>query len=111
MVQPERLGSGGGRPSGGAGVSRRGALRHLALLGALAGLPWDQSQAEVAPLPDLDWLKTDPERFWAAIRADQFLLANGRVFLNPGSLGVAPRPVVQAVIASLQRGAEYATDD
>ena len=92
-------------------VSRRGALRQLALLGALAGMPWNETRAELPALPNRGWLNTDPERFWAALRSEQFLLPEGRVYLNPGSLGVAPRPVLQAVIASLQRGAEYATDD
>ena len=39
------------------------------------------------------------------------MLPEKRIFLNPGSLGVAPRPVLHAVIASLNRGAEYATDN
>jgi isopenicillin-N epimerase len=91
--------------------SRRGALRQMALLGALAGIPWKEARAEAPALPNRDWLKSDPERFWAGLRTEQFLLPEERVFLNPGSLGVAPRPVLQAVIASLERGAEYATDD
>lgn len=92
-------------------VNRRGALRRLAAFGALAALPWEQAQASAPPLPDREQLKRDPEEFWARLRAEQFLLQDQRIFLNPGSLGVAPRPVLEAVSASLQRGAEYATDD
>jgi selenocysteine lyase/cysteine desulfurase len=44
------------------------------------------------------------------VRRGQFLLPKGRAFLNPGSLGVMPRPVMQAVFESLQRGAVYATE-
>ena len=92
-------------------VSRRGALRHLAILGALAGIPWEQAQAELPALPSQSLLATDPERFWTVLRAEQFLLGDRRIFLNPGSLGVVPRPVLQVIVASLQRAAEYATDD
>lgn len=59
-------------------------------------------------VPDL--LATDPERYWSRLREEQFLLAKDRVFLNPGSLGVMPRPVMQAVVDSLTRGAEYRSD-
>jgi selenocysteine lyase/cysteine desulfurase len=46
-----------------------------------------------------------------AVRHEQFLLDDARIFLNPGSLGVMPRPVLQAVIDSLTSGAVQATDE
>jgi selenocysteine lyase/cysteine desulfurase len=83
----------------------------LALTGALAVVPWCEILAEDAPWPDSALLQSDPERFWSALRAEQFLLDDDRVFLNPGSLGVAPRAVLQAVFDSLNRAAKYATDE
>jgi isopenicillin-N epimerase len=91
--------------------NRRHALSQLALLGAWLGVPWERGRAETTTLPDRSLLQTHPERFWERLRAEQFLLQPDRRFLNPASLGVMPRPVLQAVFASLTRGAEYATDD
>ena len=92
-------------------LSRRGLLKQLALAGALAGIPWRKALAQPAALPALELLRTDPEQFWLRLRKDQFLLPEWRLFLNPGSLGVMPRAVLQAVINSLTLGAEYPTDD
>ncbi|MBI2929063.1 MAG: aminotransferase class V-fold PLP-dependent enzyme [Verrucomicrobia bacterium] len=92
-------------------MSRRDALRRFALAGALAGIPWSRALAQPAPLPGRELLRENPEQFWLRVRREQFLLPEWRVFLNPASLGVMPRPVLQAVVDSLTRGAEYATDD
>lgn len=62
------------------------------------------------PLPDATLRVRDPEAYWTRVRREQFLLPDDRAFLNPGSLGVMPRPVLNAVFESLARGAEYATD-
>ena len=86
-------------------------MRHLALFGAFAGISWEKAEAQASALPERTWLKTDAERFWDAIRADQFLLGDRRIFLNPASLGVAPRPVLQSVRVSIERAAEYETDE
>jgi isopenicillin-N epimerase len=74
-------------------------------------MPWDEAMAQTLALPSREWLTKDPERFWNTLRSEQFLLADRRIFLNPGSLGVVPRPVLQAMVNSLDRGAAYATDD
>jgi selenocysteine lyase/cysteine desulfurase len=93
-------------------LSRRDALQQLGWLGALAGLQgWSEERAHATPLPDDTSFSRDPERYWALLRSDQFVLADDRIFLNPGSLGIPPRPVLEAMIASLHRGAEYATDN
>lgn len=55
-------------------------------------------------------LNRDPDRYWTRIRSQQFLLPEWRVFLNPGSLGPMPRPVLKAVFDSLTRVAEFASD-
>lgn len=62
------------------------------------------------PLPPANLLATDAEAYWSRIRREQFLLAEWRAYLNNGSLGVAPRPVVQAVADFTQSGATLSTD-
>lgn len=61
---------------------------------------------EIPPLPD-------PSRddYWNRLRDEQFLLPPWRAFLNNGSVGVTPRPVLKAVTDGLETAAEYATDD
>jgi selenocysteine lyase/cysteine desulfurase len=77
---------------------------------ALAGLP-AAAAARVQPLPEARLLERDPEAYWNRIRDEQFLLPGWRAFMNNGSLGVAPRPVVRAVTDYLERSAGLAMDD
>jgi selenocysteine lyase/cysteine desulfurase len=53
----------------------------------------------------------DPESYWKRVRREQFYLPEWRIFLNNGSLGVAPKPVVKAVSDYLTRGATLASDE
>lgn len=92
------------------GLNRRGLLRRLAAASMFAGFAFQPEELEAGPLPSPDLLKRDPDRYWSRIRSQQFLLPDWRVFLNPGSLGVMPRPVLKEVIESMTRVAEYATD-
>jgi selenocysteine lyase/cysteine desulfurase len=70
------------------------------------------ASAGAAPsLPTVSLREKDPERYWLKIRKDQFYLPEWRAFLNTGSLGVAPRPVVQAVTAFQELDASRAPDD
>ncbi len=62
-------------------------------------------------LPPADLLKQDPELYWKRIRSEQFLLPEWRIFLNNGSLGATPKPVVTAMEEHLTRGAGYVTDE
>jgi len=126
------------KPPARSALSRREALGRLAWTGTGMGAAWSAGMARaraatptpspasgsppaksqgigtsigaVEPLPDVALRRSDPERYWTRVRRGQFLLPETRAFLNPGSLGVMPRPVMQAVFDSLQRGAEYATD-
>ena len=91
-------------------MKRRDAIRYTGYAAAMFGLSPDVN-ASAPPMPDRSLLASEPERYWARIRSEQFLLPDWRAFLNNGSLGVAPKPVVMAVSDSLSRGASLTTDD
>ena len=52
-----------------------------------------------------------PETYWKRIRDEQFLLPDWRAFMNNGSLGITPRPVLKAVIDYLSQAAALLNDD
>jgi isopenicillin-N epimerase len=83
-------------------MQRRRALRTIA--GALAALP-AAAFVKVTPLPDAALAARDAERYWSRIRKDQFLLPEWRHFMNNGSLGVTPRPVLRAMCDFAERAA------
>jgi len=74
----------------------------------LAGLT--AARASAALLPDHSLFNKDPEAFWQRVRADQFLMPAWRTYLNNGSLGVAPKPVVDAVSNYTARSAGLPVD-
>ena len=86
-------------------VSRRELLRSLAYSAALFGLPAAAATEDAPELPGTALLDGDAERYWSQLRAEQFLMPGKRAFLNTGSLGVAPRPVVEAISDYLQQAA------
>jgi selenocysteine lyase/cysteine desulfurase len=94
-------------------MNRRQAIQHLAAAAAVCGLPLRSAFAAQAGPSAGAFKLPDPNSkdFWHRLRAEQFLLPEGRAFLNNGSLGVTPRPVLQAVVQFIERAAEYATDD
>jgi len=77
---------------------------------ALFGLP-AASKAGTKPLPDAALAGRSPEAYWRRVREEQFLLPGWRAFMNNGSLGVAPRPVVDAVSEYLNRSAGLLLDE
>ena len=82
-------------------MNRRG------VLGAMAGF----AAGAAAELPNEALFRRDPEQYWLQLRASQFLLPDWRIFLNNGSLGVAPQPVVRAVEAYERAGASRIGDE
>lgn len=62
----------------------------------------------VLPLPEDSLFRTDPERYWEKIRQEQFVLPEWRAYLNTGSVGSAPKPVLKATAEALEKGASYA---
>lgn len=75
------------------------------------GVPATDRAKAAASLPDDGLFKKDPEGYWKRMRTEQFYLPDWRVFLNNGSLGVAPRPVLKAVEEYLERGAGYVGEE
>lgn len=92
-------------------MNRREALKNSALAAALFGLPLQRTALAATSLPDRSLLDRDPETYWRRIRDEQFLLPGWRVFLNNGSLGIAPKPVVAAVTEYLNRSAALQVDE
>lgn len=86
-------------------INRRELLRNATYAAALFGVPASAATHTAPPLPANDLLDRDPEAFWKKIRNEQFLLPGWRAFLNNGSLGIAPRPVLDAVVDYLSRSA------
>lgn len=78
---------------------------------SLFGVAAQGMAADIRPLPDPALLDKDPEKYWLQVRREQFLLPGWRAFLNNGSLGVAPRPVVRAVTSYLETAAALVHDE
>lgn len=85
--------------------------RRHALLQAAALFGVSSLSSPAKPLPEDALLTRDPEKWWLRLRREQFLLPDWRAFLNNGSLGVAPRPVVDAVAQFLTQSAGLASDE
>jgi selenocysteine lyase/cysteine desulfurase len=92
-------------------VTRREILRNSTYAAALFGLPASAATSTAPPLPGNDVFERSPEAYWTKIRDDQFLLPGWRAFLNNGSLGIAPRPVVNAVTDFLNQSAALDKDE
>jgi len=86
-------------------MTRREMFKNAAGAAALFGLPAQKFAKAATPLPDGSLFDHDPEAYWTKIRDEQFLLPHWRVFLQNGSLGVAPKPVLEAVVDYLTRSA------
>jgi selenocysteine lyase/cysteine desulfurase len=86
-------------------MNRRELLKNSALAAALVGLPVPRAGVSVKPVPERSLLERAPEAYWRRIRQEQFLLPDWRVYLNNGTLGIAPRPVLAAVTDYLNRSA------
>ncbi|MBL8241382.1 MAG: aminotransferase class V-fold PLP-dependent enzyme [Bryobacterales bacterium] len=74
-------------------------MRRRALFTGLVALPAAALAAE------------NPEAYWKQIRDEQFHLPGWRAYMNNGSLGVAPKPVVAAVQQYMLRGATLESDE
>lgn len=83
-------------------ISRRGLFRYAGALPCLTATSAHASPFPITPdLPPGSLLAEDPERYWAWLRKEQFLLPDDFAYLHNGSLGVPPIPVLAAVAAGL----------
>ena len=78
-----------------------------ASLFGLAAAPEGRARA----LPDPALRASDPDAYWKRVREEMFFLPGWRSFLNNGSLGVAPRPVLEAVENYLERAAALRVEE
>lgn len=67
--------------------------------------------AGLAALPAAALAADNPEAYWRRIREEQFHLPGWRAYMNNGSLGVAPKPVVAAVQKYLEQSAALEMDE
>lgn len=63
-----------------------------------------------AALPPSSLRESSPELYWQRIRDEQFLLPDWRNFLNNGSLGLTPRPVLKAMEEFMEDAAGLRSD-
>lgn len=85
--------------------------RRDALALSMFGLVARDAELALKPLPDPALRAANPDKYWLRIRKEQFLLPDWRAFLNNGSLGVAPAPVVKAVTGYIEAAAALIHDD
>jgi selenocysteine lyase/cysteine desulfurase len=83
-------------------VDRRGFLSSFSAVAAAAALPvpkiYEQQAHQEAPaLPEASLYEKDEEGYWAALRK-QFLIPEDEVYLNNGTVGSSPMPVLRAVM-------------
>lgn len=78
-------------------------MHRRSLLAAFAGA--------LTPLPDTKLWSADPEEYWKRVREEQFLLPGWRAYMNNGSLGVPPKPVVAAVAEYSEQGASLVKNE
>ena len=76
----------------------------------MLGLPAMAMNLKSPPLPDPALSQSAPEKYWRAIRDDQFLLPGWRSYMNNGSLGVAPKPVVSAMVEYQEKSSSLEVD-
>ena len=74
----------------------------MAMAGAGTGLSWNPASDELlagipAKLPNKSLYDSNEEAYWAELRR-QFLIPEDEVYLNNGTVGSSPAPVLRAVI-------------
>ena len=82
-------------------LERREFLQRAAAAAALIGLPLPQIEKnfcqEPPPLPAADLFEKNEEAYWAQLRP-QWVLPRDRSYMNCGSMGCTPLPVLHAMI-------------
>jgi isopenicillin-N epimerase len=95
-------------------LDRRGFLYSLAAAGAMeAGVPISaraQAAKDEVKLPSQDVYEKNEEAYWAELRK-QFLIPADVVYLNNGTVGSSPMPVVRAIIDGFNELEKMVSDD
>src|SRR5919108_2264100 len=96
-------------------LNRRRFLLSSAAIAAAAGLPFTDTQLQAAtsddpPLPPKELYDRDQEAYWSELRK-QFLIPNDEVYLNNGTVGSSPRPVLRAIVDSFHQTEQMAQSD
>jgi isopenicillin-N epimerase len=93
-------------------TSRRQFLAKSAGFGAMLALnPTLQAQcADPPPLPGVDLYDRNQDAYWTQLRR-QFVIPMGQVFLNNGTVGSSPLPVLKAVFDSYNETEKLAQAD
>src|SRR6201993_4098193 len=95
---------------------RRGFLSSMmAVAGATPAFPWGASDEDPlagvpAKLPDKSLYDTNEEAYWAGLRR-QFLIPEDEVYLNNGTVGSSPAPVLRAVFEGYRDAERLAQTD
>jgi isopenicillin-N epimerase len=94
---------------------RRGFLSAVSGIAATAALPIpktyeEQAHQDAPALPDAALYDKDEESYWAALRK-QFLIPEDQVYLNNGTVGSSPMPVLRAVFDGYYQTEKMAQDD
>jgi isopenicillin-N epimerase len=91
-------------------LERREFLQRAAAAAALIGLPLPQLEKqfcqEPPPLPAADLYQTNEEAYWAQLRP-QWVLPRDRSYMNCGSMGCTPLPVLHAMIDHVLHAEEF----
>jgi isopenicillin-N epimerase len=85
---------------------RRGFLSSFGVLAAAAALPVSRIRADLAcqpqpAMPDASLYEKDEEAYWTGLRK-QFVIPDDEVYLNNGTVGSSPMPVLKAIIDCYQ---------
>ena len=96
-------------------LDRRRFLLSSIAIGAAAGLPsasipLQGAASDDPPLPPRELYDRDPESYWSQLRK-QFLIPADEVYLNNGTVGSSPRPVLRAIFDSYQSTEQMAQAD
>jgi len=91
---------------------RRGFLSALSTVAAVAALPASRIRADLAcqpqpAMPDASLYEKDEEAYWTGLRK-QFVIPDDEVYLNNGTVGSSPMPVLKAIIDCYQSAEQLA---
>src|SRR5438874_5709333 len=94
---------------------RRGFLSTISAAAMAAALPASRVRADllcqpVPAMPNAALYEKDEEAYWTTLRK-QFVISEDEVYLNNGTVGSSPMPVLKAIIDCYQKAEELAQSD